>query len=129
MMQQQVLMLLLMPVMIRLIKSNHVNDKLKIESSTGRSGPTPAKQKKREWRPEWQKQHQWVVYHDSHGMTCTLCIAYSEMLKLSDVEKSKCGFIMGSKNFRKTALSEHEASSIHVKAKAKNDKVHQDFEN
>jgi hypothetical protein len=26
--------------------SNHVNDKLKIESSTGRSGPTPAKQKK-----------------------------------------------------------------------------------
>ncbi|XP_062618557.1 zinc finger protein 862-like [Saccostrea cucullata] len=60
----------------------------------------------REFKKKWQEGRDWLDYSEDAGMTCSACKSVGNTV----TKAGKHSFISGSKNFRLSAVSDHEKS-------------------
>ena len=68
----------------------------------------------------WKNDFSWLQISPSEGMKCTLCIKWEK--KISSSKNYSEAFIAGSKNYRRSAVSEHAKTSQHELSKDLEDK-------
>jgi hypothetical protein len=77
------------------------------------------KERERVFNRNWQLGRDWLQYDDKEKkMSCAVCIDHYGKDQVTS-QRGQNLFILGSQNFRKSAVDDHEMSKNHVKAMAK----------
>ncbi|XP_066928483.1 zinc finger protein 862-like [Clytia hemisphaerica] len=64
---------------------------------------------------KWKNDFSWLNVNHSQGMTCKLCVKWEKTIESS--KNYSEAFVKGSKNYRKSAVAEHEKTTQHDKSK------------
>ena len=70
---------------------------------------------------KWKEEFTWLNISPSEGMKCKLCVKWEE--NIDSCKNYSEAFIKGSKNYRKSAVSEHEKTLQHEKSKELEEKA------
>ena len=63
----------------------------------------------------WKNDFSWLNVNHSQGMTCKLCVKWEKTIESS--KNYSEAFVKGSKNYRRSAVVEHEKTTQHQKSK------------
>lgn len=64
---------------------------------------------------KWKNDFSWLNVNHSQGMTCKLCVKWEKTIESS--KNYSEAFVKGSKNYRRSAVAEHEKTTQHDKSK------------
>ena len=59
----------------------------------------------------WKKDFTWLNTSPSKGMKCKLCVQWEK--NIDSYKNYSNGFVKGSKNYKRSAVSDHEKTSQH----------------
>ena len=69
--------------------------------------------RERSFQQQWLKGREWLIFdQEKNAMLCQLC----KSSYAADPKLKSTSFVVGSNNFRASAISDHEKSKPHVKA-------------